>query len=85
MDMAVASPAAIVANSEADRIEREDRGADGKADSDPEVRRLALQLELGELELEPDERARVLRDLLRRRAEALLRVSLGGVHGLSSR
>ena len=63
---------------------RHDRGADREADAEAERDDLALELERGELELEVHDRARALRDLLDRRAEALANQSRGWAWPLQS-
>src|SRR5438270_4399905 len=70
---------------EAEADEPEDRGADGHADPDAEHHHLLLQLERGELDLEPRDRRRMLGDGLRRAADAAVLLRNGGGHALSSR
>ena len=59
---------------ERDHEERHQRRPDREADADPERRDLLLQLEARELELQPRDRRGVLGDLLRRSADAAVRL-----------
>ena len=82
----VASPAATVANRKPSAKTADDGRSDAEPDADPERRQLLLELERRQLELEPDERARVLGDPLGESAEALgVGVSRVSGHYLSSR
>ena len=58
---------------ESERVHDQDDCADREACADPELRRLALELQRGELQLEPRDRARVLGDLLRARDDVMVR------------
>ena len=73
----VASPAAIVANRKPRRRTEQGR-ADPDSEADPE-RGPSVSARGRELELEPDERARVLRDLLAARAPRPACASVAGV------
>src|SRR2546421_12348099 len=69
---------------EAEHEQEEERSPEGEPDPQAEGNELALELQRRELQLQPDERARVLADLLHGLAETRL-LSFWGVHVLSSR